>query len=153
MAMYRNAGFVMIPENNDELWSKDKRFNIVHSYILERTRYLNNQGLPCFISNSQFANELGFSERTVTRAIKLLVDKKVLWAAYNQESNTNKQRVLWVYDEAKAKKEKSPKLGLNPSQNDNLPVPICQPPIVTMASGDSQNDVLVYKNTLKKIKQ
>ena len=104
MAMYSETGFVMIPENNDALWSKDPRFSLNHAYILERVRSFSNHNLPCFISNSRFARELHASESTVTRAIKLLVEKNVLWASYNQESETNKQRVLWVYDEQKVPK-------------------------------------------------
>lgn len=162
MAMYSETGFVMIPENNDALWSKDPRFSLNHAYILERVRSFSNHNLPCFISNSRFARELHASESTVTRAIKLLVEKNVLWASYNQESETNKQRVLWVYDEQKAthgdKKSqkqdnapasKSPKFGLSVSQNEDILSSVCLPARFKMTASDSQNGALIHKNTLK----
>lgn len=161
MAMCKNRGFVMIPENNDTLWAKNKSFNLLHVYILERVRSFSEHGLPCFITNSRFAQEMGCSERTVTRTIKLLVAEKLLWAAYNQQAKANKQRVLWIYDEAKAKKTdikttncagKSPKFGLSDCQIDGTPASICSSPCVTATSSDSQNAVLVYKNRQKENK-
>ena len=162
MAMYSETGFVMIPENNDALWSKDPRFSLNHAYILERVRSFSNHNLPCFISNSRFARELHASESTVTRAIKLLVEKNVLWASYNQESETNKQRVLWVYDEQKATRgdkksqkqdnspaSKSPKFGLSVSQNEDTLSSVCLPARFKMTASDSQNGALVHKNTSK----
>ena len=105
---------------------------------------------------------MGCSESTVTRDIKLLVEEKLLWAAYNQETKTNKQRVLWIYDEAKAKKvnvksmscaEKSPKLGLFDSQNEEELSSNRLPPHATVTASDSQNDALVYNNKKRKNKE
>lgn len=94
MRRYKN-NIVPIPLDTNDFFNIDGNFNLVHLYITERVRSFQQQNKPCFISNDQFANELKFSVSTIRRAIKLLIDKKVLYTSYN---TNNKKRCLYIYN-------------------------------------------------------
>ena len=143
-----NKVFTMIMANNDDFYSKDERLNILHLYITERVRGFDKCGKACYMSNAQFAKETNSSESTITRAIKLLIDLKILWAGYHQESVKNKQRVLRIYDERLGAYHDAKRGG---SQNDNLRLSNCLPEVVKLTSSDSQNDLLVDKEYIKSI--
>lgn len=92
---------MIIPNNNSELYNKNSALNILHVYIIERVRSFEKQGLPCYISNEQLAESTGSSIKTISRAIKLLVEEKILWAGYHyqtENSQTTKQRVLRIFN-------------------------------------------------------
>ena len=126
--------FTMIPLDNEEFYLKNEKLNILHLYIMERVRGFENNNLPCYISNDQFAKETNCSPSTIKRAIKLLVDSNILWAGHHQESVKNKQRILRIYRKQ--------------IQNDHLTGSNCPPEKVKMTPADVQNDPLV--NTKKK---
>lgn len=89
--------FTPIPIKKDKFYSQDDKFNIIHLYILERVRSFQIDNKICYISNEQFSKELNFSVSTIRRAIKLLIDKKFLYAKYNTK---DKKRILSVNNEA-----------------------------------------------------
>ena len=86
--------FTMIPLDNEDFYSKNDKLNILHLYITERVRGFEKNNLPCYISNDQLAREMNCSPSTIKRAIKLLLESKILWGSYHQEGMTNKQRIL-----------------------------------------------------------
>ena len=126
--------FTMIPLDNEEFYLKNEKLNILHLYIMERVRGFENNNLPCYISNDQFAKETNCSPSTIKRAIKLLIESKLLWGSYHQENVKNKQRILHIYREQ--------------TQNDHLTGSNFPPEKVKMTPADVQNDPLV--NTKKK---
>lgn len=134
MSKHNSKAFTMIPLDNEEFYLKNEKLNILHLYIMERVRGFENNNLPCYISNDQFAKETNCSPSTIKRAIKLLVDSNILWAGHHQESVKNKQRILRIYREQ--------------IQNDHLTGSNCPPEKVKMTPADVQNDPLV--NTKKK---
>jgi len=134
MSKHNSEAFTMIPLDNEEFYLKNEKLNILHLYIMERVRGFENNNLPCYISNDQFAKETNCSPSTIKRAIKLLVDSNILWAGYHQESVKNKQRILRIYREQ--------------IQNDHLTGSNCTPEKAKMTLADVQNDPLV--NTKKK---
>lgn len=134
MSKHNSKAFTMIPLDNEEFYLKNEKLNILHLYIMERVRGFENNNLPCYISNDQFAKETNCSPSTIKRAIKLLIDSNILWAGHHQESVKNKQRILRIYREQ--------------NQNDHLTGSNCPPEKVKMTPADVQNDPLV--NTKKK---
>ena len=93
--------FTIIPNDNTELYMKNSAFNILHVYIVEKVRSFEKQGLACYIKNEQLAAATGSSEKTISRAIKLLVDEKVLWAGYHYQTENDKitkQRILRIFN-------------------------------------------------------
>lgn len=134
MSKHNSKAFTMIPLDNEEFYLKNEKLNILHLYIMERVRGFENNNLPCYISNDQFAKETNCSPSTIKRAIKLLIESKLLWGSYHQESIENKQRILRIYREQ--------------IQNDHLTGSNCPPEKVKMTPADVQNDPLV--NTKKK---
>lgn len=91
----------MIPNDNSELYRKNPAFNILHVYIVERVRSFEKQDQACYISNEQLAEATGSSEKTISRAIKLLVDEKVLWSGYHYKTSDDvvtRQRILRVFN-------------------------------------------------------
>lgn len=133
----------MIPENNDELWAKNKSFGLLHSYILERVRGMESSGLTCYISNEQLAYETNTSISTISRAVKLLAEEELLWVTYHQEAVTNKQRIMRIF---------RPEIRTQSEQNDNVSASDCIPEIVELTPLDAHIDQLVNKRTLKKRK-
>ena len=121
--------FTMIPLDNEEFYLKNEKLNILHLYIMERVRGFENNNLPCYISNDQFAKETNCSPSTIKRAIKLLIESKLLWGSYHQENVKNKQRILRIYNDK--------------IQNDPLTGSICPPERANMTPSDGQNDPLV----------
>ena len=134
MSKHNSKAFTMIPLDNEEFYLKNEKLNILHLYIMERVRGFENNNLPCYISNDQFAKETNCSPSTIKRAIKLLIESKLLWGSYHQENIKNKQRILRIYREQ--------------IQNDHLTGSNCPPEKVKMTPADVQNDPLV--NTKKK---
>lgn len=122
--------FTMIPKDNDEFYALSERLNILHLYIVERVRGFDANGLVCYLSNEQLANETNCSVSTIKRAIKLLVEMKILWAGYHQESVKNKQRIMRIFNEK--------------IQNDHQRVSKCTPEKVKLPSKGNQNEPLVY---------
>lgn len=99
--MRKSNNFTMVPNDNSALYSKNLSFNILHVYIVERVRSFEKQGQPCYITNEQLAASTGSSEKTISRAIKLLVDEKILWAGYHHntdEEQIKKQRILRIFN-------------------------------------------------------
>lgn len=92
--------FTPIPIDKNQFYAINKDFNIIHLYITERVRSFQNTGSPCYISNEQFSKELNFSVSTIRRAIKLLIDNKILYVSYG---NNGKRRTLYIYDKEIAK--------------------------------------------------
>ena len=140
--------FTMIPNNNAEFYSKG--FNILHAYIVERVRSFEVQGRTCYISNEQLAASTGTSVSTIKRAIKLLVDEKVLWAGYHQQDINNKQRILRIYHEEKEEAQKEPpstenEVQIEPERGSN-----CTPERFKLNPLEVQNEPLVYKENIKK---
>ena len=135
MQKEKKKQFVMIPIDNEEMYNRSKQFDIMHVYIAERVRGFECNGLTCYMSNEQFAKEINCSVSTVQRAIKLLVDEKILWAGYHQQCVTNKQRILRMYK--------------SNMQNDTLRMSNCTPKQCKMTLTDSQNDTLVSNKRLK----
>ena len=163
--------FTIIPNDNRELYSKHPTFNILHVYIVERVRSFEKQGLACYIKNEQLAEATGSSEKTISRAIKLLVDEKVLWAGYHYQTENDKitkQRILRIFNEqleeyynkktSAAIKEADKMSTLNhdnkeddlsQGQNVQESQTDCPPQTDKMTSSDGQNDSLVYKENIK----
>ena len=163
--------FTIVPNDNKELYTKNSAFNILHVYIVERVRSFEKQGLACYIKNEQLAEATGASEKTISRAIKLLVDEKILWAGYHYQTENDKitkQRILRIfnknlkeyYDKKKSATIKemdkmstsnnNEALGnLNQGQNVQESESNCLPRMDKMTSSDRQNDPLVYKENIK----
>lgn len=160
--------FTIIPNDNTELYKKNSAFNILHVYIVERVRSFEKQGKTCYVKNEQLAAAIGSSEKTISRAIALLVQEKVLWAGYHYKTENDrvkKQRVLRVfskeleeYHNKKLEKEidklsmsnnneKEP--NLNQGQNVQESWSNCLSQIDDMSALDSQNDSLEYKENIK----
>ena len=97
--------FTMIPINNNGFYNKSEKLNILHLYIVERVRAFESNDVTCYISNERFAQETNCSISTIKRAIKLLIDLKILWAGYHYEGEKNKQRILRIYNEKAAQNE------------------------------------------------
>lgn len=136
--------FTMIPNNNAEFYSKG--FNILHAYIVERVRSFEAQGRTCYISNEQLAASTGTSVSTIKRAIKLLVDEKVLWAGYHQQDINNKQRILRIYHEEKEEPPSTEnEVQIEPERGSN-----CTSQGFKMNLSEVQNEPLVYKENIKK---
>lgn len=98
----RSSNFTIVPNDNQALYRKNSAFNILHVYIVERVRSFDKQNKTCYIKNEQLAEATGSSEKTISRAIKLLVDEKVLWAGYHyqtEDGQITKQRVLRIFNE------------------------------------------------------
>ena len=143
----KSNNFTIIPNNNADLYSKNSAFNILHVYIIERVRSFEKQGQTCYMRNEQFAEVTGFSEKTISRAIKLLVDEKVLWAGYhyqNENDQTSKQRVLRIFNEQLEEYNHHTK-----GQNVQERWTNCLSQIDKMTSSDGQNVPLVYKENIK----
>ena len=153
--------FTMIPNDNAEFYAKG--FNILHAYIVERVRSFEAKGRTCYISNEQLAASTGTSVSTIKRAIKLLVDEKVLWAGYHQQDINNKQRVLRIYNEKIAKQEEKKEEVQNeplpkeepPSTENEFQIEPergsnCTPERFKMNPLEVQNEPLVYKEKIKK---
>ena len=132
----------MIPENNEDLWAKNKAFTILHSYILERVRGIEACGLTCYISNEQLAYETNTSISTISRAIRLLVKEKMLWVSYHQMAVANRQRVMRIF---------CPEIRTQAAQNDNDSLSECIPEIVELTPSDDHIEQLVNKRRSKKI--
>ena len=167
----KSSNFTIVPNDNKNLYTKNSAFNILHVYIVERVRSFEKQGLACYIKNEQLAEATGSSEKTISRAIKLLVDEKVLWAGYHYQTENDKitkQRVLRIFNkgleeyhnkkESAATKEidkmstsnnNNESHNLPQGQNDQLSQTYCPPQIDNMATSDGQNDPLVYNNNIK----
>ena len=99
----KNKNFTIIPNDNSELYAINEAFNLLHVYIVERVRSFDKQNLPCYITNKQLAEATGCSEKTISRAINLLIDEKVLWVGYHYDTingKTHKQRILRVFNKA-----------------------------------------------------
>ena len=160
----RSGNFTIIPNDNKQLYQKNPAFNILHVYIVERVRSFDKQNKTCYIKNEQLAEATGSSEKTISRAIKLLVDEKVLWAGYHYQTENDKitkQRVLRIYNESidsyHQKKEKemdkmsnSNKIeNLSEGQNVQASKTNCLPQMDKMTGLDGQNDPLEYKENIK----
>lgn len=105
----KNKNFTIVPNDNTELYKLNKAFNILHVYIVERVRSFERKGIPCYITNQQLAESTGTSEKTISRAIKLLLDQKVLWAGYHYETTDKKvkeQRILRIFNSYKSSEKK-----------------------------------------------
>ena len=142
--------FTIVPNDNKKLYEKNSAFNILHVYIVERVRSFEKQGLACYIKNEQLAEATGSSEKTISRAIKLLVDANVLWAGYHYQTENDKitkQRVLRIFNQGL--EEYHNKKKSTSGQNDQLGQTYCPPEIDKMTTSDGQNDLLVYKENIK----
>lgn len=47
----KNKNFTIVPNDNSNLYTINKSFNILHVYIVERVRSFEQKGLPCYITN------------------------------------------------------------------------------------------------------
>lgn len=139
----KNKNFTIVPNDNTELYKLNKAFNILHVYIVERVRSFERKGIPCYITNQQLAESTGTSEKTISRAIKLLLDQKVLWAGYHYETTDKKvkeQRILRIFNtELEEYYNKTSGQIVQESWSN------CLPEMDKMTSSDGQNDPLVYK--------
>ena len=160
----RSSNFTIVPNDNQTLYRKNSAFNILHVYIVERVRSFDKQNKTCYIKNEQLAEATGSSEKTISRAIKLLVDEKILWAGYHyqtEDGQVTKQRVLRIFNEKleeyhskKTKKEidkmstsnnSEKESNLGQGQNVQESETNCPPQIDKMTGSDGQNDPIVYK--------
>lgn len=168
----KTSNFTIVPNDNRGLYTKNSAFNILHVYIVERVRSFEKQGLACYIKNEQLAEATGSSEKTISRAIKLLVDEKVLWAGYHYQTENDKitkQRVLRIFnkgleeyynkkesattkemDKISTSNDSSEPNNLPQGQNDQLSQTHCPPQTDKMTISDGQNDPLVYKENIIK---
>lgn len=164
MTEVRSGNFTIIPNDNKRLYHKNPAFNILHVYIVERVRSFDKQNKTCYIKNEQLAEATGSSEKTISRAIRLLVDEKILWAGYHYQTENDKitkQRILRIYNESidsyHQKKEKemdkmsvsNETKNLSDGQNVQASETNCPPQMDKMTSLDGQNDQLVYKDNIK----
>ena len=167
----RSSNFTIVPNDNQALYQKNSTFNILHVYIVERVRSFDKQNKTCYIKNEQLAEATGSSEKTISRAIKLLVDEKVLWAGYHyqtKDGQVTKQRVLRIFNEkleeyhnkkAYAATKEMDKMSiskdydkegnLGQGQNVQESGTNCPPQIDKMTGSDGQSDPLVYKENIK----
>ena len=160
----RSGNFTIIPNDNKRLYQKNPAFNILHVYIVERVRSFDKQNKTCYIKNEQLAEATGSSEKTISRAIKLLVDEKILWAGYHYQTENDKitkQRVLRIYNESidsyhKKQEKEMDKMStsnkienLSEGQNVQESETNCLPQTDKMTSSDGQNDPLEYKENIK----
>lgn len=166
----RSSNFTIVPNDNQALYRKNSAFNILHVYIVERVRSFDKQNKTCYIKNEQLAEATGSSEKTISRAIKLLVDEKILWAGYHyqtEDGQVTKQRVLRIFNEkleeyhnkkASAATKEMDKMStsknddkendLGQGQNVQESETHCPPQRDKMTGSDGQNDPLEYnKNT------
>lgn len=137
--------FTMIATDNEEFYNKHESLNLLHLYITERVRGFDKCGKTCYMSNEQFAKETNNSISTIKRAIKLLVDLKILWAGYHQESIKNKQRILHIYDERLGNYHEKKKAEV---QNDTLRGSNCTTERFKLNTTEVQNEPLVYKEKI-----
>lgn len=167
----RSSNFTIVPNDNQALYRKNSAFNILHVYIVERVRSFDKQNKTCYIKNEQLAEATGSSEKTISRAIKLLVDEKVLWAGYHyqtEDGQVTKQRVLRIFnekleeyhnkktsaatkemDKMSTSKNDDKESNLGQGQNVQESETNCPPQIDKMTGSDGQNDPLVYKENIK----
>jgi hypothetical protein len=167
----RSSNFTIVPNDNQALYRKNSAFNILHVYIVERVRSFDKQNKTCYIKNEQLAEATGSSEKTISRAIKLLVDEKVLWAGYHyqtEDCQVTKQRVLRIFndkleeyhskktsattkemDKMSTSKNDDKESNLGQGQNVQESETNCPPQIDKMTGSDGQNDPLVYKENIK----
>lgn len=160
----RSGNFTIVPNDNKRLYQKNPAFNILHVYIVERVRSFDKQNKTCYIKNEQLAEATGSSEKTISRAIKLLVDEKILWAGYHYQTENDKitkQRVLRIYNESidsyhKKQEKEMDKVStsnetknLSDGQNVQASETNCPPQTDKMTSSDGQNDQLEYKENIK----
>ena len=167
----KSSNFTIVPNDNKALYTKNSAFNILHVYIVERVRSFEKKGLACYIKNEQLAEATGSSEKTISRAIKLLVDEKILWAGYHYQTENDKitkQRILRIFNQGLEEYHNTKKSaaikemdkmstsnysnepdGLTQGQNDQLTQTNCPPQMDIMTSSDGQNDLLVYKENIK----
>lgn len=167
----RSSNFTIVPNDNQALYQKNSAFNILHVYIVERVRSFDKQNKTCYIKNEQLAEATGSSEKTISRAIKLLVDEKVLWAGYHyqtEDGQVTKQRVLRIFnekleeyhnkkayaatkemDKMSTSKDYDKEGNLGQGQNVQESETNCPPQIDKMTGSDGQSDSLVYKENIK----
>lgn len=167
----RSSNFTIVPNDNQALYRKNSAFNILHVYIVERVRSFDKQNKTCYIKNEQLAEATGSSEKTISRAIKLLVDEKILWAGYHyktEDGQVTKQRVLRIFNEkleeyhsnnASAATKEINKMSISKNNNEESKFgrgqnvqdskTNCPPRIDKMTGSDGQNDSLVYKENIK----
>lgn len=139
----KNKNFTIVPNNNEELYKLNKAFNILHVYIVERIRSFERKGIPCYITNQQLAESTGTSEKTISRAIKLLLDQKVLWAGYHYETtgkNVKEQRILRIFNTELEEYYNKTHGQIVQKSGSN-----CPDEMDKMTSSDGQNDPLEYK--------
>lgn len=148
----KNKNFTIVPNDNSNLYSINKSFNILHVYIVERVRSFEKKGLACYITNQQLADATGTSEKTISRAVNLLIDEKILWAGYHYKTegkNIKEQRILRIFNKAledyheQLEQEKVDGQIVQESWSKCLSKPD------KMTTSDEQNDPLVYKENIK----
>ena len=144
------SNFTIIPNNNEELYKKNAKFNILHVYIVERVRSFDKKGKTCYIKNEQLAEATGSSEKTISRAINLLIDEQVLWARYHYQTEDGKvkqQRVLRIFDKDLDEYHKKRRGQIVQESQSNCPAQIDK-----VTTSDGQNDPLEYNNNIKEYK-
>ena len=135
--MKKTKQFVVIPIDNREMFARCKELDIRHVYIVERVRSFEANGLPCYISNKQWAKEMNCFDSTVKRAIKALLKENILKADYEQKDVTNKKRIL--------------RINKTEVQNDTLDGSDCTSQGANLDSRSGQNEPSL--NKLKKSKK
>lgn len=141
------SNFTIVPNNNEELYAKNSSFNILHVYIVERVRSFEKQGKTCYIKNEQLAEATGSSEKTISRAIKLLIDEKVLWGGYHYLTEGDKvkqQRVLRIFNKGLEEYNEKKRGQIVQESQSNCPAQIDK-----LTTSDGQNDPLEYNNNIK----
>ena len=148
----KNKNFTIVSNDNSELYAINETFNILHVYIVERVRSFDKQNLPCYITNKQLAEATGCSEKTISRAINLLIDEKILWAGYHYDTindKTHKQRILRIFDKALDEYHNKKMQEKTDGQFVQERWTKCLPEMDKMTSSDGQNDPIVYKENIK----
>ncbi len=148
----KNKNFTIVPNDNSKLYAINKSFNILHAYIVERVRSFEKKGLPCYITNQQLADATGTSEKTISRAVNLLIDEKVLWAGYHyktESNNTKEQRILRIFNKALAEYYEQLEQEKVDGQIVQKSWSECLSESDKMTTSDGQNDPLVYKENIK----
>ncbi len=143
----KTSNFTIVPNDNKELYTKNSSFNILHVYIVERVRSFEKKGKTCYIKNEQLAEATGASEKTISRAIKLLIDEKVLWAGYHYQTEGDKikqQRVLRIFNKDLEEYHQKKRGQIVQESQSNCPAQIDK-----MTTSDGQNDPLEYNNNIK----
>ena len=141
------SNFTIVPNNNEELYKKNSSFNILHVYIVERVRSFEKQGKTCYIKNEQLAEATGSSEKTISRAIKLLIDEQILWGGYHYLTEGDKvkqQRVLRIFNKGLEEYNEKKRGQIVQESQSNCPAQIDK-----MTTSDGQNDPLEYNNNIK----